>query len=262
MRQKAFGELHMLSHLVGAANRADIRRLVALEEENAALKRKDRASASRFATNSACNATRSIAALNEQIAQLHGADNPARSSRRARLEAEAQRLRDKLARRRSRSSAQSRREAAEQRALQEQEAHSRLRRSHDQMLTLLKLVQTNATPSNARHWMQPTRRAQPGTHRASLDSVQANGSCTWAAGRLERRAQTAGGSRGRRTIVHRRRVEDRKGLLAAALPGADVVVFPVDCIAPYSMIRSSASASAIRSFITRCARRAWRASSN
>jgi len=32
-----FGEVHMLSHLVGAANRADIRRLRQLEEENAAL---------------------------------------------------------------------------------------------------------------------------------------------------------------------------------------------------------------------------------
>lgn len=32
-----FGEIHMLSHLVGAANRADIRRLCQLEEENAAL---------------------------------------------------------------------------------------------------------------------------------------------------------------------------------------------------------------------------------
>ena len=40
VRQAAFGDLHMLSHLVGAANRADIRRLVALEEENAALKDK------------------------------------------------------------------------------------------------------------------------------------------------------------------------------------------------------------------------------
>jgi hypothetical protein len=40
VRQVAFGDLHMLSHLVGAANRADIRRLVALEEENAALKDK------------------------------------------------------------------------------------------------------------------------------------------------------------------------------------------------------------------------------
>lgn len=35
--KQAFGDVHMLSHLVGAANRADIRRLTALEEENAAL---------------------------------------------------------------------------------------------------------------------------------------------------------------------------------------------------------------------------------
>lgn len=35
--RQAFGDVHMLSHLVGAANRADIRRLTALEAENAAL---------------------------------------------------------------------------------------------------------------------------------------------------------------------------------------------------------------------------------
>ncbi len=34
----AFGEVHMLSHLVGAANRADIRRLCQFEEENAELR--------------------------------------------------------------------------------------------------------------------------------------------------------------------------------------------------------------------------------
>ncbi len=34
LRQKIFGDVHMLSHLVGAANRADIRRLVELEREN------------------------------------------------------------------------------------------------------------------------------------------------------------------------------------------------------------------------------------
>lgn len=34
---RAFGEIHMLSHLVGAANRADIRRLRALETENEGL---------------------------------------------------------------------------------------------------------------------------------------------------------------------------------------------------------------------------------
>jgi len=37
MVKRVFGEVHMLSHLVGAANRADIRRLRQLEEDNAAL---------------------------------------------------------------------------------------------------------------------------------------------------------------------------------------------------------------------------------
>lgn len=35
--RRTFGDVHMLSHLVGAANRADIQRLTVLEEENAAL---------------------------------------------------------------------------------------------------------------------------------------------------------------------------------------------------------------------------------
>src|SRR5215510_4146217 len=37
LARQVFGEVHMLSHLVGAANRADIRRLRELEHENAAL---------------------------------------------------------------------------------------------------------------------------------------------------------------------------------------------------------------------------------
>lgn len=38
LRQRVFGDVHMLSHLVGAANHADIRRLVALERENGELR--------------------------------------------------------------------------------------------------------------------------------------------------------------------------------------------------------------------------------
>ncbi len=38
--QSVFGEVHMLSHLVGAANRADIRRLKQMEIENAELQEK------------------------------------------------------------------------------------------------------------------------------------------------------------------------------------------------------------------------------
>jgi len=42
-------------------------------------------------------------------------------------------------------------------------------------------------------------------------------------------------SAGGELVVHDGGVEDRKGLLAAALPGADLVVFPVDCIDHDSM---------------------------
>ena len=38
LQQRVFGDVHMLSHLVGAANRADIRRLVELESDNARLR--------------------------------------------------------------------------------------------------------------------------------------------------------------------------------------------------------------------------------
>ena len=38
--REIFGEVHMLSHLVGAANRADIRRLADLEAENDRLRAK------------------------------------------------------------------------------------------------------------------------------------------------------------------------------------------------------------------------------
>jgi hypothetical protein len=38
--RKIFGDVHMLSHMVGAANRADIRRLCQLEQEHAALSAK------------------------------------------------------------------------------------------------------------------------------------------------------------------------------------------------------------------------------
>ena len=40
LKKRVFGEVHMLSHLVGAANRADIRRLAVLEEEASELRAK------------------------------------------------------------------------------------------------------------------------------------------------------------------------------------------------------------------------------
>jgi hypothetical protein len=221
---------------VGAANRADIRRLVALEEENAALKEKIERQQSRLQELS-LHRDASIAARNDQIAQLTAQTSRQIPADAAGLEAETQRLRDKLADADQRVALHtSRREAAEQRALQEQDAALALRRSHDQTLTLLKLVQSECDALERATVDAADAAGGVGTRRASLDSVQGK-RIVYVGGRpgsnaaLKRLVEAAGGE----LVVHDGGVEDRKGLLAAALPGADLVVFPVDCIDHDSM---------------------------
>ncbi|MFM0598184.1 DUF2325 domain-containing protein [Paraburkholderia dilworthii] len=236
VRQKAFGDLHMLSHLVGAANRADIRRLVVLEEENAALKEKIERQQSRL-NELGAQRDASIAALNEQIAQLSA--NVARQipTDAADLAAEAQHLRERLSDADQRVALHtSRREAAEQRVLQEQDAAQALRRSHDHALALLKLVQSECDALERTTVDAADATQGAGARRASLDSVQGK-RIVYVGGRpgsntaLKRLVDAAGGE----LLVHDGGLEDRKGLLAAALPGADIVVFPVDCIDHDSM---------------------------
>ncbi|WP_144141842.1 DUF2325 domain-containing protein [Paraburkholderia sp. BCC1884] len=236
VRQKAFGELHMLSHLVGAANRADIRRLVALEEENAALRAKVERQQSRLQEIS-LQRDQTVAALNEQIAQLI-----AQASRHPTIaaddtEAETQRLRDRLAEADRRVALHtSRREAAEQRALLQQDAALALHRSREQTLTLLKLVQSECDALERATLHEADAANANGTRRASLGGVQ-DKRIVYVGGRpgsnaaLRRLVAAAGGE----LLVHDGGVEDRKGLLAATLPGADLVVFPVDCVDHDSM---------------------------
>ena len=233
VRQKAFGELHMLSHLVGAANRADIRRLVALEEENATLKEKIERQQSRI-QQLVIERDASIAALNEQIARLQSNPLPADTTT---LEAQVQQLREWLATADQRVALHtSRREAAEQRMQQEQDAAVALRHSRDQALALLKLVQSECDALERATVDAADAANGTGPRRASLDGVQGK-RIVYVGGRpgsnaaLKRLVDAAGGE----LVVHDGGLEDRKGLLAAALPGADIVVFPVDCIDHDSM---------------------------
>jgi hypothetical protein len=82
--RRAFGDVHMLSHLVGAANRADIRRLRALEEENAALavkiERQQRQLRDGFVSRD-----RTIRRLEEALAQARPAEPLAEPGADARL---------------------------------------------------------------------------------------------------------------------------------------------------------------------------------
>jgi hypothetical protein len=232
-RQSAFGEVHMLSHLVGAANRADIRRLVALEEENAALRDKVERQQNRLREISAERDV-VIEQLTEQIVRLSAQAGRQPSTDSAKLVEEVQALQEKLAESDRRLALHtSRREAAEQRALQEHGTAEALRHSRDQALALLKVVQSEC---HALERATLDALDQAGTRQAGLNNVQGR-RVVYVGGRpgsnaaLKALVTSAGGE----FIVHDGGLEDRKGLLAAALPGADLVVFPVDCIDHDSM---------------------------
>jgi hypothetical protein len=234
VRQSAFGDLHMLSHLVGAANRADIRRLVALEEENAQLRDKVERQQSRLREISA-ERDATVEQLDGEIVTLRAQHSTqALSLDSAQLLDEIQSLRQKLAESEQRVALHtSRREAAEQRLIQEQGTADALRQSRDHALGLLKVAQAEC---HALESATVDALDQNGSRHAALENVRGK-RVVYVGGRpgsntaLKSLVTSAGGE----FVVHDGGVEDRKGLLAAALPGADLVVFPVDCIDHDSM---------------------------
>ena len=79
---RAFGEVHMLSHLVGASNRADIRRLRDLEEDNAQLQA-DLSRQRRRSRHALAERDARLRRLEEQLhalAKAHAAPEPAPAS--------------------------------------------------------------------------------------------------------------------------------------------------------------------------------------
>ncbi|KVG23892.1 DUF2325 domain-containing protein [Burkholderia ubonensis] len=185
LRQLAFGDVHMLSHLVGAANRADIRRLVALEDENVTLRSKIERQQHRLRTF-AVERDAEVRGLRATIESLSAA-----ASRRAEpagdgLHAELARLREAVSGRDAVVALHaSRRGAAEDRLQEEQLRVQALRAQLD----------------------------------AQRDTIET----------MKREAHAI------ELTVHDGGIEDRKGKLAASIPGADLVVFPVDCVDHDSM---------------------------
>ena len=74
--KKAFQDVHMLSHLVGAANRADIRRLRELEAENGALTEKLHRQQQQL-RDGFTSRDEAICELNRLLAVHHCAEGPA-----------------------------------------------------------------------------------------------------------------------------------------------------------------------------------------
>lgn len=225
VRQVAFGDLHMLSHLVGSANRADIRRLVALEEENAALHAKVERQQARLQEMSAQRdaALKELDAINaRQSAQPLTAESVLRN--------EVHELREALAARDERLALHtSRREAAEQRIAAEQASARAMRARLDDLMAMVKTLRAEAS---AIEQAVQASTDDPAEQTVDTLSMLRHRRLVYVGGRpgsnraIRRIVETADGE----VTMHDGGIEDRKGLLAAALPGAHMVVFPVDCI--------------------------------
>jgi len=226
IRQKAFGDVHMLSHLVGAANRADIRRLVTLERDNAELRDRLERNQSRTAElvderdTTVAQLRQELSEERERASQIshppHFPDKARtpdaeswaalvalQTGRRERAEqaamvaaADAARLTEELEHLRRHAQALSGELVAVETQLQElcEDSVAAANRSLAQQLQGRRILYVGGRPSST-----PAIRELVLRHGAQFQR-------------------------------HDGGLEDRKGLLASGVAWADLVVFPVDCV--------------------------------
>ena len=220
--QKVFGDVHMLSHLVGAANRADICRLVALERENAELRERTERNQLR-SQELVEERDQAITGWRQGLAELRG-------ERAQRREMQVHADPDECATATAQVVLQTeRRERAEQALGAAVEETVRLRQElehlglHAQVLSRElaaaeeQLKEVNAGPGAGNRALDQQLRGRrllyvggrPSSTPAIRDLVLRHG------GEFQR---------------HDGGLEDRKGLLASGVAWAELVVFPVDCV--------------------------------
>ena len=214
--RQAFGDVHMLSHLVGAANRADIRRLTALEEENAALHAKvgrqqarlHEAVTSRDATIRRLGA---LAARQVRTAADPGDDDALAAFRHLVADLETRLDRETARRERSEQRVADAAEAAQhwqQRARDAEAARAAMQRE------LAALERRQATRDAAAPACLPAKR---------ILYVGGRPGCTE---QMRAALEAAGGA----LLCHDGGRHDHPSLLPGLVSQADRVAFPVDCV--------------------------------
>jgi hypothetical protein len=263
LARQVFGEVHMLSHLAGAANRADIRRLRELESENAALQEKVARQQSRL-RDAVVKRDTAIASLHEMLgkaiasAQHVECSNELEQQSTAQLIGELRRRlaaevasREKMQRRLETVTAERDTERQQRRASEECERELR------QELESVEFALSAQLPTFAGDDAQ---------------GIDLRGTILlYVGGRVHQIPQLRALSErsGASFLHHDGGIEDRSGLLEAQVSRADVVFFPVDCVShnavgtvkrmarymgkPYVALRSSgltALAAALRKIST------------
>jgi hypothetical protein len=227
--RQVFGEVHMLSHLVGAANRADIRRLRELEIENAALQEKVArqqkqlrdAVVSRDATIADLNEVlgRSIASAQQHRNASATVANDLEHETTARLVHD---LRRRLA---AETAGRKKMERRLHTLTTEYETEKKQCRALEQRGRELQEEIEATEHSLAKELPVPATQSQ-----SSLDL--AGTTLLYVGGRTHQLPQLRmlAEQRGATLLHHDGGIDDRSGLLASQVARADLVLFPVDCV--------------------------------
>ena len=227
LRQQVFGEVHMLSHLMGTSTRADLRQRVFLQAENEQLRGQlgqlqdryqrlveshDRAEQEHRQMAALLNAARAQAAQDQHPPSVAAADRVPAGK-------DAEWLALQVLRR----------EQAERQAHQLAGDKRQLHEETEELRARLKEVlgELHAAESQLHHWLADDDQAGP----AGLESVKGArllyvGGRPGSAQAMREWVERSGGELRR----HDGGLEDRKGQLAASISWADRVLFPVDCI--------------------------------
>ncbi len=217
----AFGEVHMLSHLVGAANRADIRRLCQLEEETASLReRLDRQQAA--FREAVVTRDASIQQLRRTLAQQVAAQPTGADEHDATLRQLVTDLQRQLASETRRGSLLAERlMTAKAAAAEERSARQQAEHANEALRRELEAIESTAFVSG-----DDCR--EPGSPPPRLGGITLLyiGGRTHHIARLRAVTEGSGGT----FLHHDGGNEHHLNLLAGLASQADLVVFPVDCV--------------------------------
>ena len=212
----AFGEVHMLSHLVGAANRADIRRLCDLEQRNATLEEKlarqqDALHAAVLKRDAEIRDLRE--ALRRKLRQACATPAPGETDAVRALAGDLEKRLSAEARRRT---------IAEGRLAEASRNLARRTATQDAMASELAQLRTELAA------IEPDEPEDTPRPQGRLDGL----SLLYVGGRPNQVAHMRALSerRGATLLHHDGGMEQHSDLLAGMTSRADIVLFPVDCI--------------------------------
>ena len=211
-----FGEVHMLSHLVGAANRADIRRLCDLEQRNAELEAKLRRQQEAL-HQAVVTRDASIRDLRQSLCQRLTDEAPvAAGDETAALRALAADLEKRLAAEsRRRMAVEARGAETRDDLARERAARGALEAEATSLRAELAAVEADLQPENA----EPLWRID------GISFLYVGGSPNQVA-----HLRALSESRGAELLHHDGGIEHHPDLLAGLTSRADIVLFPVDCV--------------------------------